>query len=159
MQLLKVKTGSRTPVLEDADASLRQARFSPDDRSIAFRATRDGGATRLYVAPFHDQGPTPAQEWVPLTDGTGWESSPQWSPDGNLVYYVSTRDGFHCVWVQRLDSSRKPAGPPFAVLHLHAARLVPVSLPMSAMDLWIGRDQILLSLGELTGNIWTAKVD
>jgi hypothetical protein len=100
----------------------------------------------------------PPGEWTALTDGSSWESSPQWSPDGKLVYYGSTRDGYHCVWAQRLDAANKPAAAPFAVYHLHSARRSTAILPFDDTDLFVGRNQLLLSLSELTGNIWSAKI-
>ena len=33
-----------------------------------------------------------------------------------------------------------------------------VLLPFDNMDLYVGRDQILVSLSEASGNIWSAKV-
>lgn len=147
-----------TPVLEDPAADLHQARFSPDDRSILFAARMDAGATRIYIAPFHEPAPAPPAEWIALTGGGAWESSPQWSPDGKLVYYLSTRDGFRCVWAQRLGPGNRPSGEPFAVYHMHSARRMAVILPFNSLDLFVGRNQLLLSVNEITANIWTAKV-
>ena len=39
---------------------------------------------------------------------------PIWSPDGNLLYFLSERDGFRCIWGQKLDpASKRPLGAPF----------------------------------------------
>jgi hypothetical protein len=156
--LLKPLGAKPVIILRDPALELHQAQFSPDGRWVVFSGRRLGGSTRLYVAPFHDGAPTPPKEWIALTDGNSWESSPQWSPDGKLVYYISTRDGSRCVWAQRLDAAAKPSGAAFAVYHLHGAKLSPAILPFNSTDLFVARDQILLSLGLATGNIWTAKV-
>jgi Tol biopolymer transport system component len=157
VSLIKLGSQVRTTILQDPNADLRHARFSPDDRSIAFLARMDGGSSRIYVAPFRDRL-VPSSEWIALTDGSAWESSPQWSPDGKLVYYGSTRDGYHCVWAQHLDAANRPAAAPFAVYHLHTARRSTAVLPFDDTDLFVGRNQLLLSLSELTGNIWSAKI-
>ena len=49
---------------------------------------------------------------------------PSWSADGSLLYHFSFRDGAFCPWVQRIDpATKRPMGPPRAVLHLHNPRL------------------------------------
>ena len=154
-----IKTGGRgkTALLEDPNSDLRYARFSPDGRWIVMLGRIDGGSTRIYLAPFREEL-VPPKEWIALTDGSGWEASPQWSPDGRLVYYVSTRDGYHCIWAQALDAADKPSGAAFAVYHFHSARRLPTALPFDETDLFVGRNQILVSLSELTGNIWGTRV-
>jgi len=43
-----------------------------------------------------------------------------WSPDGNLLYFISERDGFVCLWAQRLDPATKhPQGAAFPIRHFH----------------------------------------
>ena len=62
--------------------------------------------------------------WIAVTDGQQWDDKPRWSPDGDLIYFTSLRDGFHHLWAQRLGpDSRQPIGPAFPVQHLHSARL------------------------------------
>ena len=155
--LVKAGSNGKTAVLEDPDSDLRHAHLSPDDRWIAVLARIDGGSSRIYLAPFR-ASLVPKHEWIALTDGSSWESSPRWSPDGKLVYYVSTRDGYHCIWAQRLDAANKPSGAAFGVYHFHSARRAPTILPFGDTDLFVGRNQLLFSLSELTGNIWSTKV-
>jgi Tol biopolymer transport system component len=157
ISLIKAGSEGRTAVLEDSNSDLRHAQFSPDGRWIVVVARMDGGSSRIYIAPFR-AGLVPKSEWIALTDGSAWESSPQWSPNGKLVYYTSTRDGYHCIWAQRLDAVNKPSGAAFAVYHFHSARRSPAVLPFEDTDLVAGQDQLLVSLSELTGNIWSAKV-
>jgi hypothetical protein len=64
---------------------------------------------------------------------------------------------YHCIWTQRLDAANRPAGAPFAVYHLHSARRSTAILPLDDTDLFVGRDQLLVSLSEMTGNIWSAS--
>ena len=155
--LVKAGSNGKTAVLEDPDSDLRHAHFSPDDRWIAVLARIDGGSSRIYLAPFR-ASLVPKHEWIALTDGSAWESSPRWSPDGKLVYYVSTRDGYHCIWAQRLDAANKPSGAAFGVYHFHSARRAPAILPFGDTDLFVGRNQLLFSLSELTGNVWSTRV-
>ena len=71
-----------------------------------------------------------------------------------MIYATSDRDGFMCLWAQRVDASTKrPVGSPLAVFHSHNARF---SLSDAAV-LAVGRDRMLFDMGERTGNIWMAE--
>jgi len=73
-----------------------------------------------------------------------------------LIYSVSNRDGFTCVWAQRLDAATKrPVSTPFLAFHAHSAR---ISLSnQGEVYLSVGRDKMLCNMAERTGNIWMAE--
>ena len=122
--------------------------FSPDNRWISFGVT---SAWRTFVAPFGER-PIAESAWIEVVNG--WDGF-QWSPNGELIYTVSGRDGFRCIWAQRVHpQTRRPIGAPFAVFHAHNARL---SLSNLEDSMAIGRDQMLFSMVEHTGNIWMAE--
>jgi eukaryotic-like serine/threonine-protein kinase len=158
ISLLKLDSHDRIQILQHSKYNLMQAHFSPGERSIAFVARMDSGHSRIMVAPYLSETRSPESSWIAITDGASWDTAPSWSPDGKLVYFTSSRDGFRCIWAQRVDASRKPAGEPFAVYHFHTARRSPSLAPLNGMDMSLGREEIYLSLGELTGNVWQAKV-
>jgi Tol biopolymer transport system component len=158
VSLIELSSRRRITLLADPRYDLHQARFSPDGRWIAFVARGDSGSSRIYVAPFHKETPSPANELAAVTDGTSWDAAPQWSPDGKLVYFASTRDGYRCIWAQRLNAAHQPSGEAFPVAHLHSVRSSPTVLPFDNTDLFLGLNQILLSMGDQKGNIWSAKV-
>jgi hypothetical protein len=158
ISLLKLDSHDRIQILQHSKYNLMQARFSPDERSIAFVARMDSGRSEILVAPYQNETRSPESSWIALTDGRSWDTAPQWSPDGKLVYFTSGRDGFRCIWAQRVDASRKPAGDPIAVYHFHTARRSPGLVPFNGMDMFVGRNEIFLSLGDLSGTIWMAKV-
>ena len=112
------------------------------------------------MAPFRgwpgESGPSRA-DWIPITDGTEMDRQSYWSPDGNLLYFLSDRDGFRCIWAQPLDAATKrPNGEAKSVHHFHGARrsLRGVGNRASAIQMSVARDQLVFALGELTGNIW-----
>ena len=141
-------------------------RFSPDGRWIAFHATteRPAEARQIFVAPFRgwpgESAPSRA-DWIPITDGKEMDRQSYWSPDGNLLYFLSDRDGFRCIWAQPLDAATKrPNGEAKSVHHFHGARrsLRGVGSRASAIQMSVARDQLVFALGELTGNIWMKDV-
>ena len=56
--------------------------------------------SRLLIAPLRSG----VAEWIPLTDGKTYDVLPELSPNGQYVYFQSARDGFRCIWAQRLDA-------------------------------------------------------
>jgi serine/threonine protein kinase/Tol biopolymer transport system component len=156
--LLDLASGQKKEILMHPQFNLFQVRFSSDDRWISFHATISSKGRQVFIAPFREQGPpVPANQWIPVTDGSGVDIYPSWSPDGNLLYFFSDRDGFRCLWAQRLDRlTKRPAGSPLAVYHFHRSRQSPRGLgPQNA----VARDKVVLSLVETTGNIWTTTLE
>jgi len=149
LRFFNVATREKTEFL----ARLYYPSLSPDQRWISFQANVQGDRTRLFIAPFGTAGP-PESEWIPVTGGETYDFIPLWSPDGNLLYFTSNRDGFRCIWAQPLAPSKRPRGSPFPVHHLHSARH-PARRPYLGLSL--ASDRLMFELAEVTGNIWMAK--
>ena len=155
--VLDLGSGTKRLVLQRTPNSVWEARFSPDDRWISVLETFPAEErTQLWIVPSRDGSIPDATEWVAVTSGEHWDDKPRWSPDGNLLYFTSLRDGFHCFWAQRLQpDTKQPIGPAFPVHHLHSARLSLTNTGFAGLDVAVTRDKILVNLGELSGNIWT----
>ena len=108
----------------------------------------------LYVAP---TGPPPLSpdSWIQISAERGNLLSPSWSPDGAWLYFGSYRDGFPCVWAQRMAKDGKPAGAPVAAYHCHQS---------NGMKFWgaplfaITPEKLFLLTFEAKGNIWAINV-
>jgi eukaryotic-like serine/threonine-protein kinase len=99
------------------------------------------------------------QEWILAAGESSHQQSPRWSRDGNVLYFISERDGFSCIWGQRLNPSTKASSrSPFAVHHEHQARLW-LNRPRGFGAISITRGQLILSLTEVSGNIYMAKLE
>jgi len=156
ISLLDVATKQRIALLEHPRYRLWNPRFSPDDRWVAFNAT-EPGRSRILVAPVLDLGAIPEQEWVTIAD-TGWDDKPRWSPDGNTLYFVSERDGFRCIWAQRLDSRKRPLGAATAVFHAHTRKLSLSDVGPGDLAISVARDKIVFNMSERAGNLWLMNV-
>jgi Tol biopolymer transport system component len=153
-------SGQKTEILKHPQHGGSMGRFSPDDRWIAFHTITSSATRRIFIAPFRGAVPIPENEWIPITDGQGMDRYSWWSPDGNLLYFISERDGFLCLWAQRLDPATKhPQGAAFAIQHFHTARrsLATIGNP-SLMGMSVGTGRLIFSMTEQTGNIWMTNL-
>jgi hypothetical protein len=103
-----------------------------------------------------DYLPAGEEAWVPLTDGQHYDDKPALSPNGKILYFTSTRDGYPCIWDERLDPGTKyPVGAPAAIQHLHSERQFPLgSDPLSEMQLFVAKDILITSPTDLRTDIW-----
>ncbi len=154
---LALRTGRRTDFLSSAEYDLYQAKISPDGRWVTFAAGR-GAESRLFIAPVHERMPPPETEWIAIADRQGWSNKPRWSPDGNLIYFVSRRDGYYCLWGQYVGRTRRPHETPFNVAHFHQSHLSMMYVAEGPLEISVARDKIVFNLSELTGNIWAGTI-
>lgn len=128
----------------------QQARFSPDARWVSFVSTTGQDQNMVgYLAPLDGSNRT-----INIDQET-YTLSLHWAPDGNAVYYWSMRDGFRCLYMQRLDAESKvPKGAPTAILHRHGSQ----HYPWSGGTLAVGSGLIAFTLTDEMANIWKADL-
>ncbi|MFN0170729.1 MAG: protein kinase domain-containing protein, partial [Bryobacteraceae bacterium] len=127
--------------------------FSPDQRWVAF-VTPIGRRAPLWVAPVREGHAAEEEEWIQIIDRDVEHRRPWWSPDGNLLYFITYLDGFLCIYAQRLDpATKRPVGEPFAVYHFHTTRLR-LRPGLAYFGPAVFRDRIVFGVPEETGNIW-----
>jgi Tol biopolymer transport system component len=159
--VIDTHSGRRTELFTDPTFDLEAARFSPSGDWIAFCARNPSGTGRIFIARFDAAHHESSRSWIAVTDSSAKDLTEAWSPDGNLLYLLSERDGFRCVWAQPLrPASKRPVGRPFAVRHFHQLRhslLQTISSPPEAVGLSVTRDRLFFSSDDMTGNIWIAR--
>jgi eukaryotic-like serine/threonine-protein kinase len=139
-----------TVLLEKPGYRLTGVRLSPDGRWVAFSALT-GDTGRIVVAPYRGPAPITEGDWIALTEGRFWDIGNYWSPSGNVIYFTSDRDGYTCLWAQRLDPvTKRPSGPPEAVLHEH-------NPSRSLAGISFARDRFVFNMKEPSGSIWMAE--
>ena len=156
--LLDLTTGKTEELIRNPKLALYPESFSPDGSWVAFQARPvDNDSNRtIYIANSADGQ---VGSWIQITDGNHMDREVKWSPDGGMLYFLSERDGFRCIWAERLDPKTKhPSGEPFPVYHFHHSQQSLTSLGSPGkVGLSVTTDGLLFSLAETTGNIWLAR--
>ena len=137
--------------------------FSWDDHWVVFKKVPSSNLpeppSQILIAPVRHGSPGAEAEWIPVTDGQHSDDKPQFSADGNTVYFTSTRDGYLCIWAQKLDPVTKhPLGSPFAYEHFHNSAGHDASIDQIASDLSVARNKILINLPEIHPAIWMTQM-
>ena len=145
-------SGARTAIVE---GRLSEPVLSPDDNWLAFVAPRPGGVAGLFVARVGEK-PVPAQEWTPVDEDPNFIGSPQWSPAGNLLYYISNRDSFSCVWARSFDPATRRFGEPVHVFHDPG---VPSVKRSTTRTIGVTPDRLYLLMATADSSIWTMTLD
>jgi len=147
----------RTTLINGRDVN--SPRYSPDGRWVSFHERTSPDTRQLWTAPL-DGGvlPVPPERWIAISDNTTVDREVRWSADGSWLYFESNRDGFHCIWAQRLDpSSKRPAGTAVPIHHFHSVLLGLTLADSGFFGMSVGAGRMVVSLGVTTGNVWLLR--
>ena len=116
------------------------------------------------IAPVRDGVAGKEAEWIAVTDGQYDDDKPQFSPEGNTVYFLSAaRDGYLCIWSQRLDPvTKRPVGVPIGFEHFHSLtqrNLNPYGQIIFQSNLTVARDKMMVTLPQFGGEIWMTQIE
>jgi eukaryotic-like serine/threonine-protein kinase len=154
-------TKTEKDFLSDPNLPLYHPFFSWDDQWVVFKQWRSVSVAQILIAPVRQGVGSAPVEWIAITDGQHSDDKPQFSADGNTVYFTSTRDGYLCIWAQRLDPATKhPVGAPTAFAHLHnsSGHYAASAAWQRSSDLVVARDKMLINLPQMHSDIWVAQV-
>jgi hypothetical protein len=154
---IDIVTRHKLDVIQHPKYNIHRARLSADGSWITFHMSLEAeeGRSPIYIAPLRNGVALGDREWIQVTDGTGFDAIPWWSENMDILYFLSKRDGFQCIWAQHLDKrTQRPVGGAFDVYHFHSARHKVFD---QAFGPAISADKLIVGLSEATGNIWTAK--
>jgi Tol biopolymer transport system component/DNA-binding winged helix-turn-helix (wHTH) protein len=156
-------TSREREFLKSSTTEVYHAFLSWDDRWVVFKKLLGTTQAQIMIAPVRDGRAAGESEWIPVTEGRFSDDKPQFSPDGNSLYFTSDRDGYLCIWRQRLDPRTKHlVGAPGGYEHFHNsmgrdAASYPYYLFMS--DLTVARDKVLINLPRGRDDLWMAHVN
>jgi Tol biopolymer transport system component len=147
---IDVGTRESSELIPRVENDIHNVQYSPDGRWISFDLPVE---RTVFVTALKGRSAGGRSEWIRVSEGGhAW-----WSSDGNLLYFLSSRDGFQCLWAQRLElKTRQPLGGNFAVQHFHGARRAPNP---TSLGWGLASDRFVLPIRETTGNVWLATFE
>ena len=155
--LFDLRTGKEQEMTSHPTLDIHGAEPSPDLKWVAFHLPAVQNSP-VKIAPLRDGHAAGESEWITVAAYPGRNSRPWWSPDGNLLYFLSMKDSYPDIWAQRLHPVTKhPLGEAFAVYHFHETRRAPNFLGAASFGPAVGKNQITFSLLEQSANIWIAE--
>jgi Tol biopolymer transport system component len=160
INMIDPQTGERRSVLKQNGMSLSEPSWSPKTEYLLFtKQSESQGNKQIFAVRFPKSTASPDGKWLPITDTSESSDRPRWSGDGKTIFYLSTRDGFSCLWGQSFNpETGETSGPPFAVMHYHNRRnSIDVVAPRS-FNLSVAGDSIYFNLGESSSSIWIGKL-
>ena len=157
---LDVAAGT-TRVLLRSERLIAMPRLSPSDSWIAFTEMGSGRKRRIFVAPYPmTADPSPRNEWRLLVDGSSMERQPFWIAGTNLLYFLSERDGFRCVYGVAVNMKTGSVdGEVFAVAHFHDPRRLLLFTDVNDIGLSAAGGRLFLATYEERADIWVADVE
>ncbi|MBS1826760.1 MAG: serine/threonine-protein kinase [Acidobacteria bacterium] len=154
---MNVDTGEEQEILSHPKLDLHGAEPSPDNRWLTFHLPSLRNQP-VKITPIRDGRGAPESEWITIAEYPGRNTRPWWSPDGNLLYFLSMKDGYMDIWAHRLNpATKRPVGEAFAIVHFHETRKSPNATGAAAFGPAIGNNQIIFSLMEQSANVWIAE--
>ena len=155
--LLTVATGQQRVVLADPDSDIHGLMYSRDQHWMALHFAPNPGSRRaIYISPVRDGHAASKTEWISIMERPGRQTRPWWSPDGNVLYLLSTSGGKQEIWAQRLQpQTKRPIGDPFRVYSPPGERY------SISTGTWfgpgIGPRNLIFPIQEQMSNIWIAE--
>jgi eukaryotic-like serine/threonine-protein kinase len=159
IMVMDPRRGTSRIAVDGGSASVGGGDWSPANQYLLFTASADGSRKQIFAVRFPGNEGQPAGDWDPVTGESEWSDRPRWSGDGKMIYYLSNRDGYYCIWRQQFDPVRgKVKGAAVGVAHYHNPRISPDRVRRSSFGMAVSGDSVFLNLGEVRDSVWTGEL-
>jgi TolB-like protein/Tol biopolymer transport system component len=152
LQFRNLVSGERQPLVLSDPRLKRNFALSPDARWLVFRVdTERGGKGLLAIVPVRPGNAVSKDEWV-IVSSEG--DLPQWTSEGNRIYYSRVENEVAAVWTQRLDpATKQPVGEPYEAFRFPQRNRRNLNLGFS-----VARDLLTYRLSDSKASIWMAEL-
>ncbi len=136
--------------------------FSHDEKWVSYHNNEGNHDVRtIFAIPIRlNPADSRAEDRIPITNGLNMDRESVWSANDSTIFFLSDRDGFRCIWGQRLDgSTKRPLGEAYTVQHFHRISRSLSNVPgtVATVGLSAGPHELFFSLGEVVGNVWMQR--
>ncbi|MBI4904801.1 MAG: PD40 domain-containing protein [Acidobacteria bacterium] len=152
IELLELKTGKRTVVIEDASAELLGPELSADGEWVSFVA-RIGETYAAYVVKA-GESPVTRAKWRRVTE-PGEYLMAFWAPGGELLYLLTQHGETNLNWLEALKlngETKEPVGAPFTVYRFQG-HVGPTKDPVWNHPAAV-EGRVVMLLGESSQDVW-----
>jgi hypothetical protein len=101
--------------------------------------------------------PDDARADVPIAEADYYLGSPDWSPNGRWLFYLSEKSGRTSIRAQELDPGTKRPFGPEREIYLPADSRAMLNFPKGNAAMDVAADRIVFAVTESQGNIALAK--
>jgi eukaryotic-like serine/threonine-protein kinase len=160
LMLVSTESGAQPePLLAKPGLNLAHPAWSPQNQFLLFTASAGEKRKQVFALYYQPSDRRFGRQWIPITPPSEWSDKPQWSHDGNTIYYFSDRDGHTCVWGRHFDPNKiDQTGEPFPVMHFHEFADSPARVWLRSLNLAVSRDFIYLDYAHVDAIVWIAKL-
>ena len=141
--------GARRLLFKRQGYTVEDVGFSPDGSWVAMVLAIEGKPKLQGVlSPFDHL--SEENRWITIIE-EDYHLALKWAAEGNIVYYLSRRDDFRCLYGQRLrNSDKRPIDLPIAIRHFHSYR----NYPNAGSPIAVALDKVMLRLTTRKSNVW-----
>jgi serine/threonine protein kinase len=155
IKMIDPQTGEQRVLLKENGVSLSEASWSPKNEYLLFTRETEAEGKQIFAVRLPKATASAEGKWIPITGALESSDRPRWSGDGKTVFYLSTRDGFSCLWGQNFNPELgEKRGDPFPVMHFHNRRTSIDVIGYRSFNLSVAGDSIYFNLGESSSSIW-----
>ncbi len=158
LEKMNLQTGETTPVLEGGLENIEDASLSPDGKWIAVLAGEtDGRAAIRIFAIDGTPGVSDAEIGaIPIAEDSRYLSTPDWSPNGRYLYFISEKNDRASVFAQELDPRTKTPVGAARELYFSPDSRFALNYPRGLGMIGVAVDKIVFMASEAEGNIYVA---
>lgn len=156
LEKMNLRTGERSPVLSSGPGFISDASLSPDGEWVAYLTGEPDGRAVIWITPVSGVQVSGKQR-ILITEDDRYLSSPEWSPNGRYIYFLSEKNNRSSIYAQELDPRTKEPVEEAREVYFSQESRFHLNFPIGNGTIGVAADKIIFHVCEMAGNIYLAK--